>query len=241
MNQTPSLISKIKKELNSLTNKEKIATYQNFFKTRKGEYGYGEKFLGISVPIQRKVAHQYLDLDLRDIKEFLQSNIHEYKFTALEILVAKYQKTDQKEKIVKFYLDNSRLISNWDLVDTSASQIFGDWLTNQKKESRNILYELARSKNLWQKRIAIVATYAFIKKDDLNDTFKISEILLNDNHDLIHKACGWMLRESGKKDLGKLRQFLNKNAPKMPRTMLRYAIEKMNDKERKKYLKISHK
>lgn len=222
---------KIKSELKKLSNKDKAKVYAWFFKTGKGEYGEGDKFLGITVPKQRKVAKNFLDLSLREIKELLESPIHEHRFTALEILVMQFEKGSEKEKklIANFYLKNAKLANNWDLVDTSAPYILGEYF---KDKNKSVLYKLARSKNLWEKRIAIVSTFAFIKQNDLGDTFKISEMLLNDKNDLIHKAVGWMLREAGKKDKQKLLKFLDKNGKKMPRTTLRYSIEKFSKKER---------
>lgn len=225
----------IKSELKKLSNKERAKTYSWFFKTGKGEYGEGDKFLGITVPMQREVAKKFLDLNLGEIKELLYSPIHEHRFTALEVLVMKFEKGRDKDKkeIADFYLKNAKLVNNWDLVDTSAPYILGKYLENKE---RTALYKLARSKNLWERRIAIVSTFAFIKENDLGDTFKISEILLSDKYDLIHKAVGWMLREAGKKDKKKLVAFLETHHSKMPRTTLRYSIEKFSPEERRSYL-----
>ncbi|MCX6779908.1 MAG: DNA alkylation repair protein [Candidatus Magasanikbacteria bacterium] len=229
-------------ELNSFIKELKIAGDQTkatvlgrFFKTGKGQYGEGDVFLGIYVPIQRSIAKKYETLKLKDIEILLQSKIHEHRTGALFILTAQYKKSDDKtkEKIFKFYLRNTARINNWDLVDLSAPNIVGEYLL---KKDKSILYKLARSKNLWEKRIAIVSTLAFIRAKELEEVLKISEILLNDNHDLIHKATGWMLREAGKRNEKVLRKFLDKHATKMPRTMLRYAIEKFNPTDRKYYL-----
>ncbi len=223
------------KDLNKLKNSEKEKVFLNFFKTGKGQYGEGDKFLGISVPEQRKFAVKHKNLPLAEVQKLLNSKIHEHRFTALEILVMQYDASDpkSKEKIIKFYLKNTKNINNWDLVDTSAPYILGDHLLDK---DRSVLYRLAKSKSLWERRISIVSTFAFIKEKDLKDTVKISEILLSDSHDLIQKAVGWMLREAGKKDLKTLLSFLDKHYKKMPRTMLRYSLEKLNQKQKKFYM-----
>ena len=225
-------LSQIKKELNSLSDKEKAKILSGFFKTGKGEYGEGDKFLGITVPEQRKIAKKY-DLTLKEIQKPLSSKIHEYRLTALFVLIKKYKNSENKKQIYNFYLKNTKNINNWDLVDLSAPNILGDYLIDK---DRKILHKLAESKNLWERRIAILATYTFIRKNDFDDTLKIAEMLLNDKHDLIHKAVGWMLREVGKRNIEKEEQFLKKHHKKMPRTMLRYAIEKLDKKKRKYYL-----
>lgn len=228
--------NKISKELDLLSNKDKAKILQGYFKTGKGEYGEGDVFLGITVPLQRKVAKTYIDSDFEDIEKLLKSKIHEYRFTALEILVLKYEKckklfdTKGQKDIADFYLKNTKYINNWDLVDTSARYILGDYLF---EKDRSILYKLAISKNLWERRISIISTHYFIYKKEYKDTFAIAEILLNDKHDLIHKAVGWMLREIGKnisKDIEK--EFLDKNASKMPRIMLSYSLEHFNKQEK---------
>lgn len=230
------MIANLKKELRHFSNKEKAKIYANFFKTGKGQYGEGDVFLGLTVPQQRKIAKNYFNLPLKEIDVLLDSEIHEFRFTALVLLVEKYKKSKDK-KYVDFYLKNANRINNWDLVDTTAPYILGDYLLNNKDE-RKVLYHLANSTNLWEKRIAIISTFAFIKVGEFSDTLKISEILLKDKHDLIHKAVGWMLREVGKKSLKEEEYFLNKYYKIMPRTMLRYAIEKFNDQKRKEYLKL---
>lgn len=188
------------------------------------------------MPDQRTIAKKYFDLSLFDAQKLLSSKIHEHRLTALFILIAKYNKTDEKEKkkIFEFYLKNIKNINNWDLVDLSAPNIVGDYLL---KKNRSILRELTHSENLWEKRIAILATFAFIRNNDFKDTFKISKVLLLEKHDLIHKAVGWMLREIGKRDLKTEEEFLKKHYKKMPRTMLRYAIERFPEEKRKRYLK----
>ena len=231
------MLNKLKKDLNKLKNKEKAKILAGFFKTGKGEYGEGDIFLGIIVPEQLKIAKKYFDLNLNGLNKLIFSKIHEYRLVSLLILINKYNKVDNKEKkkIFSFYLKNIKYINNWDLVDLSAPNIIGDYLLDK---DRKILYKLAKSKNLWEKRISIISTYRFIKENDFNDTLKISEILLNDEHDLIHKAVGWMLREVGKKDQAIEEKFLRKYHKVMPRTMLRYAIEKFDENKRKFYLKI---
>ncbi len=229
------MLKRIKEELLQLSDPDHAKRLSGFFKTKKGQYGEGDVFLGIRVPEQRKVAKKYTKLGLNDIQELLNSKFHEYRFTALVILVSKYGKADEsgKEEIFSFLLKNKSNINNWDLVDLSAPRIIGDYLVDK---GRSILYELAKSENLWERRISILATFKFIANNDFKDSLKISEILLADEHDLVHKAVGWALREIGKRHQELEEQFLNKYAAKMPRTMLRYAIEKFKEKKRKNYL-----
>lgn len=210
---------------------------KRYFKTGKGEYGEGDVFIGVTNPNQKKVAKQFYDTDFASLEKLLYSKIHEYRQVALFILVHKYQKADEKEKrrVVTFYKKHRRQVNNWDLVDLSAHKILGEWLVDK---DRSILYKYAKSKNLWEKRIAIIATAAFIKRNDFQDTLVIAELLLRDSHDLIHKAVGWMLREVGNADKQTEVRFLNKHAHHMPRTMLRYAIEKFPEPERKKFLAL---
>lgn len=230
------MLNQLKTELDFFADKEKAKILQGFFKTGEGEYGEGDIFLGIKVPVQRKFAEKYFSLPLLKIQELLNSKIHEYRLTALLILIKKYNKSNEQEKanIFNFYLKNTQNINNWDLIDLSAPHIVGNFLQDKK---RKVLYDLAESKNLWKKRIAIISTFNFIRKNEFQDTLTISEILLNDKHDLIHKAVGWMLREIGKRDLETLEKFLKFNYKKMPRTMLRYAIEKFPEEKRRRYLK----
>lgn len=215
---------------------EKAEIYARFFKTGKGQYGEGDKFIGIAVPQSRKIAKQFTHLNLTKIKKHLSSKIHEERLIALMILVEKFKSSEdvEKKKIFDFYLKNTTGINNWDLVDLSADKIIGSFLIDKEK---NVLHSLASSQNLWERRIAIVSTFVFIKNNQFEDTLKISESLLNDKHDLIHKAVGWMLREVGKKNTEVLEDFIKKNYPKMPRTTLRYAIEKFPEEKRKSYLK----
>lgn len=236
----------LKKELSGLKNPEKAKLCQRFFKTGKGEYGEGDKFLGITVPVQKVVAKKYPNLFFDDLQFLLNSKIHEYRMVSLFIMITKYKKSqpkaDQplvddekdKEKIVKFYLKNAKNINNWDLIDLSAPTILGDWFLEKEK---SILYNFAKSDNLWKKRISIMATFGFIRKNKFEDSLKIAEILLFDTHDLIHKAVGWMLREIGNRDLKVEEKFLEKYYKTMPRTCLRYAIEKFPEEKRKMYLK----
>ena len=225
-------LENLRTDLQLLANPEKAKLLQRFFKTGKGEYGEGDIFLGVMVPEQRKVAKKYSHIGLDEIQNLLQSKIHEHRLTAIFILILKY-KTKRKE-IVDFYLDNLQAINNWDLVDLSAPKILGDYLSDK---DRNILFQLARSNNLWEKRIAMLATAAFIRNNDFEDALNLSELLLNDSHDLIHKAVGWMLREIGKRDQKVEEKFLRKHYKTMPRTMLRYAIEKFDKDKREFYLK----
>ncbi len=229
-------LKQVKQELKKISNPSKAKILQRFFKTGKGEYGEGDIFLGIVVPEQRKISNKY-DLSLKEIQELLKSKIHEYRLVALFILILKYKKADEqlKKHIFNLYLKNTKNINNWDLIDLSAPNIVGNYLLDKK---RGILYKLSKSKSLWEKRIAILATFTFIGNGEWKDTLKISEILLNDEHDLIHKGVGWMLREVGKRvSQQKEEEFLKKYYKKMPRTMLRYAIERFPESKRKFYMK----
>jgi 3-methyladenine DNA glycosylase AlkD len=213
---------------------------QVFFKTGPGQYGEGDIFLGIVVPKQRILVKKYKELDFDSIQDLLNSKIHEHRLVGALILVEKYKKSDKekdensKKKIFEFYLKNAKNINNWDLVDLSAQNIVGKYLLDKNKA---ILYKLVKSNNLWEKRIAILSTFEFIKNNKFDDSLKIAELLINDKHDLIHKAVGWMLREIGKRNQEIEESFLKKHCKKMPRTMLRYAIEKFDEKKRKSYLK----
>jgi 3-methyladenine DNA glycosylase AlkD len=227
-------LSKLKSTIRKHKNPKKIAIYQNFFKTGKGQYGEGDIFYGLTMPEQRTIVKDFTDLSLKDIRTLLNSKIHEERMIALLILVKKYEKTNDK-KFVNFYLKNAKRINNWDLVDVTAPNIVGHHLLRNKAE-RKILYKLARSKNLWEKRISIISTFTFLRNNQLADTIKISKILLKDEHDLIHKAVGWMLRELGKKDEKQLVKFLKTNYNQLPRTTLRYSIEKFPEKRRKEML-----
>ena len=229
------MLESLKKELQELADEKQAEILQRFFKTGKGEYGEGDIFLGIKVPVQRDVAKKYFGLSLPKIQELLKSNIHEHRLIGLIILSNKYKESKEEDQanIFNFYLKNTKNINNWDLVDVTAPNIVGHFLSDKKK---NILYDLARSNNLWERRIAIVSTFNFIRQQEFEDTLALSEILLDDKHDLMHKAVGWMLREVGKKDEVVLEAFLKQHYKVMPRTMLRYAIEKFEEEKRKKYL-----
>jgi len=225
----------LKKDLENLADPEKAKILSRFFKTGKGQYGEGDFFLGIVVPKQRTIAKKYARLPLGDIGRLLKSKIHEHRLVSLLILVNTYKNADKKdrEKIVDFYLKQKRNINNWDLVDLSAPNILGEYLLDK---DRTVLYRFAGSKNLWERRIAIMSTFAFIRKNDFKDALRISGVLLQDSHDLIHKAVGWMLREVGKRDLKAEEDFLDSHYMAMPRTMLRYAIERFDEEKRKKFL-----
>ncbi len=226
----------LKKELRDLASPVQAGILARFFKTGPGEYGEGDIFLGVMVPQSRKLVHKYRDLNLADVIELLQTKIHEQRLTALLILVDQFERGDEQErkKIYKLYLKNTVWINNWDLVDLTAPKIVGEYLLGRP---RAILYKLAKAKNLWERRIAVLATFSFIRQGDFSDTLLLSERLFADEHDLMHKAIGWMLREVGKREEKILEAFLDKFSHKMPRTMLRYAIEKMPDAKRKHYLK----
>ncbi len=228
-------LADLKKRIKSLASAEVAKTHLWFFKTGKGEYGEGDKFAGLKVPVQRKIAKEFNHLTFSELKKLLASKIHEERLIALLILVEKYGKSNQseKEKIFNFYLNNRKGINNWDLVDLSAPKIIGEHLLNK---DRKILFDFAKSKNLWERRIAILSTLAFIRMNDFYTTLQISDILIEDDHDLIHKAVGWMLREIGKKNLKVEEDFLKSRYKKMPRTMLRYSIEKFSKSKRQKYL-----
>ncbi|MBU1086686.1 MAG: DNA alkylation repair protein [Candidatus Omnitrophica bacterium] len=236
VNQDKSKLKQIKQKLIAQADKKKAKILQSFFKTGKGQYARGDVFLGITVPKIRHIAKQFSDLENNDILELLKSKYHEQRLLALLIWVEQFSSAEQKIKtqIYQLYIKHTKYINNWDLVDLSAPKIIGSFLFNTQ---RDILYKFAKSPQLWQKRIAIVATYYFIKQNDFADTFKIARILLTDKHDLIHKAVGWMLREAGKINLAKEEEFLGKYYKNMPRTMLRYAIEKFPEEKRLKYLK----
>jgi 3-methyladenine DNA glycosylase AlkD len=232
---TPTLLD-LQRELARASDPRSARGLAVFFKTGKGEYGEGDEFCGITVPVLRKIAKRYLHLRLADVKKLLSSRVHEHRFTALEILVFQFEAGDEsaKEKLFNFYLEHTRYINNWDLVDTSAPYIVGKHLATRP---RKILYRLAKSSNVWERRIAIVATAAFIKRRDFKDTFGIAALLLKDKHDLIHKAVGWMLRETGKRSEPAMLNFLAQNYAGMPRTALRYAIERLPEPQRKGILK----
>ncbi|MHB1128310.1 MAG: DNA alkylation repair protein [Bacillota bacterium] len=226
-------------ELHQYADKEKAEYFlKSFFKASPGGYAEGDRFIGVTVPNQRKVARKFFkQISLEEIKDLLHQPIHEYRLTALFILVLKYEKSmsDYEQKaIVDLYLDNTAYVNNWDLVDSSADKILGPYLFHKEK---GILDELANSNDLWKQRIAIIATFHFIKNYKYDDTLRIASILLRHKHDLIHKAVGWMLREIGNRDFEVEYNFLRNNYKGMPRTMLRYAIEKFDEELRQQFLK----
>lgn len=208
---------------------------QRFFKTGKGEYGEGDVFLGVTVPVQRQVARRFQDLPLAEAARLLKSSVHEERLTALFILVAAFKNAGAavRKKIFGLYLKNARRINNWDLVDSSAPNVVGAYLIDKP---RAVLYRLAQSPNLWERRIAMLATYAFIRRNDFQATLTIAKMQLQDKHDLMHKAVGWMLREVGNRDRAAEEAFLQRHYRTMPCTMLRYAVEKFDERTRKAYL-----
>lgn len=222
--------------LNSLSDATIAEHSKRYFKTGEGEYGYGDKFLGIRVPVLRRKVKEYKNTSITEIKKLIKSEYHEIRLFSLLLMVQMFSKggVDIKEKIVNLFFKSTKYINNWDLVDSSAPYIVGPWLFNK---DRKILYELALSDLLWERRIAIMSTAFFIKNNQYNDTLKISNILLTDSEDLIHKAVGWMLREVGKRDIEIEKQYLSKHYKIMPRVMLRYAIEKFSKELRQDYLK----
>lgn len=233
--KTSQSLQLLKDELSSLSDQKRAQNQARYFKTGAGEYGEGDCFLGIPVPLQRKIASRYLSLSLKEVGQLLHSPIHEHRFTALEILVAKYERgsEEQRENIFRFYLDRTNCMNNWDLVDTSAPYIVGIHLLFAGKA---VLKTLAASANIWERRIAIVATFAFLRQGEVKDTLRIAALLLSDSHDLIHKAVGWALREAGKVDRAQLLGFLKKHYARIPRTTLRYAIERFTPEERRNLL-----
>ena len=230
---TPDLRS-LREELERLTDNKKASFLQRFFKTGKGEYGEGDIFVGLTVPQSRILAVKYKDLSFLEILELLKSKIHEERLIALLILVHRFEKNpEEQRKIYNFYLKNTKYVNNWDLVDLSSHHIIGEYLLDKPKD---ILFELARSKNFWERRISLISTFAFIRDGKLDISLELAEILVDDKHDLIQKALGWMLREIGKKDLETEETFLKKYYKQMGRTALRYAIEKFPEGKRLKYL-----
>jgi 3-methyladenine DNA glycosylase AlkD len=229
-------LQNIRQKLQMLGNKEDAAFHQRFFKTGPGEYGEGDVFLGVRVPELRKLVKQYPDAGLKEARQLLTSPLHEERLLGLLILVREFSRENDgaKKRIYEFYLAKTRYINNWDLVDSSAEHVVGAFLMDKDKAP---LYQLARSDSLWERRIAIMATFHFIKHMAFSETLKISKILLQDEHDLIHKAVGWMLREIGKRDMQTEEKFLKSRYGRMPRTMLRYAIEKFPEPKRQRYLK----
>ncbi len=235
MSNTNSSLKAIRRQLRELANSEIAAHSQRFFKTGPGEYGEGDKFIGIRVPVLRRVARQHRACSLRTTGALLRSAIHEERLLALVLLVQHYQKGDAvvRKMIFDLYCENLQFVNNWDLVDGSAPQIMGEHLRDR---SKRLLHRMAKSCVLWERRIAIMSTLAYIKAGEFDETIMLAETLLHDDEDLIHKAVGWMLREVGNRNRRAEEAFLKKHYPEMPRTMLRYAIEKFPETLRKRYL-----
>lgn len=225
------------KDLEKQKDEKKAKLLSGYFKTGKGEYGEGDIFIGVTVPKERIIAKKYCELSLTEIQKLLNSKIHEYRLTALLILTYQFPKVDEfsKKKIVDFYLKNIKNINNWDLIDLSSVEILGEYFLIHPDYTKK-LFEFSKSKNLWERRISIISTFPFIKKHQLVESLKIATTLVNDKEDLIQKAVGWMLREIGKRNLKAEEEFLNNYHKIMPRTMLRYAIEKFDEGKRKKYM-----
>lgn len=234
------IVAEIKSKLDAFSDLEKAKIYSRFFKTGKGEYGEGDTFIGVTVPNQRLIAKEYFtQISLNEISDLLKVNIHEYRLIALIMLVYQFEKTKdsiKQKEIVDFYLKHTRYINNWDLVDTSSYKIFGRYCYENHQDE--ILFQLAESDNMWEKRIAIVSTMYHIKKDQLDITPQIVLKNMNHPHDLMHKANGWLLREMGKRNEQRLIDFLDNFTTKLPRTSLRYAIEKLTPAQRKYYMEL---
>jgi 3-methyladenine DNA glycosylase AlkD len=233
------MFAEIQKEIRKEGDKKKAVFLGRFFKTGKGEYAEGDEFLGLTVPQSRRIVKKYKDLPLVDCINLLHSKMHEERLIALLIMVSQFEKGDEKtrKEIYDLYLANTQYINNWDLVDLSAGQIVGTYLSQHTASCNLVLVSLAKSNDLWERRIAIIATFALIRSGEYEKTFTVADILLHDNHDLIHKAVGWMLREVGKRISQDVEEkFLKSRYKTMPRTMLRYAIERFEEGKRKKYL-----
>ena len=228
--------AKVESALRAVANPAKAPLQERFFKTGKGEYGEGDKFICVTVPAQRKIAKQFRDLPLGEVGKLLDESIHECRLTGLLILVDQFRRADEtrRSSIVELYFEKMDRVNNWDLVDSSADKILGAHLEDK---DRALLDELAATGHLWRQRIAIIATFHFIRQGDFRDTLRIAKKLLNHEHDLIHKAVGWMLREVGNRDQTQLERFLRTRYKKMPRTMLRYAIERFPEELRQAYLR----
>ena len=227
----------ILKEINLHKDPLKAKLLARYFKTGKGQYGEGDIFIGLTVPVSRSIALKYKNIPLTEVGLLIKNKVHEVRLIALFILMFKYKNgsPEEKEKIVTFYLKNTKYINNWDLVDLPCCHILGDYLWTKK--DKKILTKLANSKNLWEQRIAMVSTLFFIKQGDMKWTIKLAKKFLNHDHDLMHKAVGWALREMGKRNIVELQKFLKENISKMPRTTLRYSIEKFPNNIRLAYLR----
>jgi 3-methyladenine DNA glycosylase AlkD len=226
----------IRRRLRAAADASRVPGLQRFFRTGKGEYAEGDRFIGLTVPLMRGVCRECRAAPVRELVRLLQSPIHEDRLVALLLLVDAFKRgsAEEKRRIYDLYLKNTARINNWDLVDASAPQIVGAWLRDRSKAP---LTRLAKSPMLWERRIAIVATQDFIRQRQLDETFRIADLLLDDRHDLIHKATGWMLREAGKRDGAALRRYLDARHQRMPRTALRYAIERFPEQERRAFLR----
>ncbi|MFM1984675.1 MAG: hypothetical protein RL723_1110 [Actinomycetota bacterium] len=240
-----STAASVQKDLAAFARLNRVSDYLRFFKAGPGEYAEGDEFIGVRVPDSREVAKNHKDLSLVEIQKLLDSKIHEERFVGLVILVNRFKiaskpkslDTKMQKETFDFYMTNlyAQRVNNWDLIDSTAPYL-GYYLLG-KPGTTTFLDRLAKSESLWERRAAVMFTFAFIREFELNDTLRLCKRLLGDEHDLMHKACGWMLRELGKQDLGALRGFLEENVTKMPRTMLRYSIEKMSERERQMWLK----
>lgn len=225
----------VQQRLRALADPQRAVGVARFFKTGPGEYGAGDRFLGISVPVLRKLAREYQDLGTAEVLKLVTSTWHEERLLALFILVRQFQRGDQAARaaVYRAYMAHRKHVNNWDLVDSSAEHIVGAYLRDR---DRRVLLRLARSKSLWDRRIAVLSTFHYIRHGEYDDTIRLAELLLDDRHDLIHKAVGWMLREIGNRDRRALEKFLSEHARRMPRTMLRYAIERLPLPLRRRYL-----
>ena len=233
-------IGRVRRALREVAVNEYVATLQSFFKTGPGEYGEGDIFIGVRLPAARAVARRFKDLALEEVIELLYSKIHEERLVSLLILVHQFKEGDEahRERILKLYLANTSQINNWDLVDTSAPQIVGAYFLRRPKAE---LRRLARSPLVWDRRIAIVGTFTLIRAGEHDETMRLARVLLHDEHDLIRKAVGWMLREVGKRDEPRLVEFLERHAHEMPRVMLRYSLERLDAPLRKRFMVVKAK
>jgi 3-methyladenine DNA glycosylase AlkD len=230
------MLTSIAKELRDASDPARAVSSSKYFKTGKGDYGEGDVFIGLTVPQQRAIAKKYIDLPYKDIEDLLASHIHEFRMTGVMILVERFKaQPDTRKAVYEFYMNQLRAVNNWDLVDESARDIVGAYLYDK---TRKPLYTLARSRVLWERRVAIVATHYFILKHQFADTMAIAKILIHDKHDLMHKAVGWMLREVAKQNKTVVESYLRKHIRVVPRTTLRYAIERFPEQQRKAWLKL---
>ncbi len=231
---SPMTADLIKSELKKLADPVKANILQRFFKTGEGEYAHGDVFLGVTVPKQRKLIRKAKGIETGEIIKLLKDEVHECRFCALLLMIQRYE-TGEREETAGSYLSNLDFVNNWDLVDLSAPRITGDFFFDRKRDE---LEALLSSEDVWRRRVAMVSTLGFMRRGDIESVFRYAQKLMKDDHHLIHKASGWMLREAGKRDERKLKIFLCKNAAEMPRTMLRYAIERLEEKERGSFLNL---